>query len=247
VLEQFRKAWPCDKEGTVISSKNMLNLLFDEDAHQSMIDHFLNHLALFGNERNFRKGVIIDPPDSSCVYIVTSGYFKQVLISGNGKEVSLFRLQPGTVFGEMDYFGGARTIVLTKALVDSTASCLAGPVLEKELKKDPHLYRQFLQSVIRKYRIILMKTARTLVNDSKGRICGVLLELLAQFGHDVDKPSEIDYVYTHQELANATGCSRITITNVLNELKDEGLITYKGENIFIANPDGLKHYYNAFW
>jgi CRP-like cAMP-binding protein len=92
-----------------------------------------------------------------------------------------------------------------------------------------------------------MKTARTLVNDSKGRICGVLLELLAQFGHDVDKPSEIDYVYTHQELANATGCSRITITNVLNELKDEGLITYKGENIFIANPDGLKYYYNAFW
>jgi len=225
----------------------MLNLLFDEDAHRSMIDHFLGHLAPLGNERKFSKGTIIDPSDSSCVYIVTSGYFKQVLISGDGREVSLFRLQPGTVFGEMDYFSGARTIALTKALVDSTASCLAGPVLEKELKKHPHLYRQFIQSIIRKYRIILMKTARTMVNDSKGRICGVLLELSAQFGNDVDKPAEIDYVYTHQELANATGCSRITITNVLNELKDEGLITYKGKNIFIADPDGLKRYYNAFW
>jgi CRP-like cAMP-binding protein len=225
----------------------MLNLLFDEDAHRNMIDHFLDHLAPLGNERKFRKGTIIDPLDSSCVYIVTSGYFKQVLISGDGREVSLFRLQPGTVFGEMDYFSGARTIALTKALVDSTASCLAGPVLEKELKKHPHLYRQFIQSIIRKYRIILMKTARTMVNDSKGRICGLLLELSAQFGNDVDKPSEIDYVYTHQELANATGCSRITITNVLNELKDEGLIIYKGKNIFIANPDGLKRYYNTFW
>ncbi|MEN2996774.1 MAG: Crp/Fnr family transcriptional regulator [Acetomicrobium sp.] len=225
----------------------MLNLLFDEDAHRNMIDHFLDHLAPLGNERKFRKGTIIDPFDSSCVYIVTSGYFKQVLISGDGREVSLFRLQPGTVFGEMDYFSGARTIALTKALVDSTASCLAGSVLEKELKKHPHLYRQFIQSIIRKYRIILMKTARTMVNDSKGRICGLLLELSAQFGNDVDKPSEIDYVYTHQELANATGCSRITITNVLNELKDEGLITYKGKNIFIANPDGLKRYYNTFW
>ncbi len=235
------------REGTIISSKNMLNLLFDEDAHRSMIDHFLGHLAPLGNERKFSKGTIIDPSDSSCVYIVTSGYFKQVLISGDGREVSLFRLQPGTVFGEMDYFSGARTIALTKALVDSTASCLAGPVLEEELEKHPYLYRQFIQSITRKYRIILMKTSRTIVNDSKGRICGVLLELSAQFGNDVDKPAEIDYVYTHQELANATGCSRITITNVLNELKDEGLITYKGKNIFIADPDGLKRYYNAFW
>jgi CRP/FNR family cyclic AMP-dependent transcriptional regulator len=115
------------------------------------------------------------------------------------------------------------------------------------LVKTPHLYRYFMQSVIRKYRIILMKTARTMVNDSKGRICGVLLEISAQYGNNVDNPAEIDYIYTHQELADATGCSRVTITNIMNELKDEGLIGYRGKKIFIADPKGLEHYCNAFW
>ena len=235
------------KEGAVISMKNMLNLLFDETAHQNMIDRFLDRLAPLGNEKKFSKGTVIDPLDSSCVYIVTTGYFKQVLVSNDGREVTLFRLKPGTAFGEMDYFGGARTIALTKVLMDSTASCLSRPVLERELVKTPRLYRYFMQSVIRKYRIILMKTARTMVNDSKGRICGVLLEISAQYGNNVDKPAEIDYIYTHQELANATGCSRVTITNIMNELKDEGLIGYRGKKIFIADPKGLERYCNAFW
>lgn len=225
----------------------MLNLLFDEVSHQQMTGYFLKNLAPLGQVQHFRKGTIIDPRDSSHIYIVTEGYFKQVLVSNDGREVSLFRLKAGTVFGEMDYFGDARTIALTKALFDSAASCVSRPVLEEQFKKDPGLYRYFIQSILRKYRIILMKTGRTMVNDSRGRICGVLLEISAQYGNDVNRPAEIDYVYTHQELANATGCSRITITNVMNELKDEGLITYKGKKIFIADPEGLKKHFNAFW
>lgn len=225
----------------------MLNLLFDESSFQEMIDHFIKRLAPLGQIKHFRKGTIIDPRDSSHIYIVIDGYFKQVLVSNDGREVSLFRLKPGTIFGEMDYFGDVRTIALTKALFDSTASCVSRSTLEIELKKDPDLYRYFIQSILRKYRIILMKTGRTMVNDSRGRICGVLLEISAQYGNDVDRPAEIDYVYTHQELANATGCSRITITNVMNELKDEGLISYKGKKIFIADPEGLRKYFNAFW
>jgi CRP-like cAMP-binding protein len=225
----------------------MLNFLFDEEKNQQVIDYFLQNVAPLGKINYFEKDATIDPREWDQIYIVKEGYFKQLLLSSDGREITLFRLKPGTVFGEMDYFGQKRTIALTKALENSIAVSLSREILEKELEKNPFLYRCFIQSIIRKYRIILMKTARTAVNDSKGRVCGILLEISAQYGNDVKIPGEIDYVYTHQELANATACSRITITNILNELKDEGLISYRGRKIFIEDPEGLMKYFNAFW
>jgi len=231
----------------LISMENMRNVLFDEALQQKMSEYYLQELAPLGNRRTFKKGEIIHPTTADEIHIVLSGYFKQVLINENGKECSLFRLRRGTIFGEMDYFDGSPTIMITKVLENSEASVVSRELVESFLNKNPELYRHFIHSITRKYRILMLKSARTILLDVKARISDTLLEITAQHGNDTREPSTIEYVYTHQELADAVGCSRVTITNVLKELKDDGYITYDGRCFRLLDPIGLRKLTDIYW
>ena len=135
----------------------MYDMLFNEELQKNMLLFFLEKLAKLGSVREIRKNEIIDPESADQVYIVLSGSFKQVLYSVEGDEITFFRLVRGTIFGEMDFFEGMRTCLITKAVENSTVSVLDRDILEKELSRDPMLYRHFMHSIIRKYRIVMLE------------------------------------------------------------------------------------------
>lgn len=228
--------------------KSMLNRLFDEKLQSEMMKFFLNELSPLGTKEIFEKDCFVKHDDPNYIYIVTNGCFKQMVYSVHGKEISLFRLGPGTIFGEMDYFDKARTIAITKTLEDeSSVSKISRNILEAELTKNPEIYRFFIHSITRKYRIIAMNKINALSNDSMGKIAGFMLELLAQYGNDANKPATIPYIYTHKEIASSLGVSRITVTNVINELRNLGVISYSGKNIVVEDPHSIRQIYNSVW
>ncbi len=52
-----------------------------------------------------------------------------------------------------------------------------------------------------------------------------LLQWLAQkFGRNIDEGTLINFQITHQDLADAIGTTRITVTKILNQLERDGLI-----------------------
>jgi len=50
----------------------------------------------------------------------------------------------------------------------------------------------------------------------------------------------IDERFTHLQLAEMIGTSRETLTKVLNELREEGLLDVRDRLIWILDPDGLE-------
>ena len=225
----------------------VLNVLFDENLQKEMNGYFLNELAKIGNRQKYKKNTLISPDGANCIYIITKGCFKEILINNEGKEISLFRLTPGTIFGEIDYFDGMRTIGLIKVIKDGELSIVFRNKLEKILQENPRLHKYFIHSIVRKYRIIMLKSINLLANNAKGRVAQLLLEIAARLGNDTSKPCIIDFIYTHQELADTMGCSRVTITNVLNEFKSEGSLSYSDKNIKINKPELLRKYFSLFW
>jgi CRP-like cAMP-binding protein len=137
--------------------------------------------------------------------------------------------------------------MITKVLESGQTAVVSRDMLEGFLEKNPELYRYFIHSITRKYRIMMLKNARTTLLDVKARISDTLLEIMAQYGNDTRAPSTIDYVYTHQELADAVGCSRVTVTNVLKELKNAGYIAYDGRHFRILDPLGLRKLTDIYW
>ena len=207
-------------------------------------------MSKLGTIREIKKNEIIDPDTADQVYIVLSGSFKQALYSAEGDEITFFRLRCGTVFGEMDYFDGMRTCVITKAVENSRVSVLCRQVLEAELMKDPSIYRQFMHSVIRKYRIVMLELADVKFNDSLGKLAHTIIRLAYVTKHHSQDDTSIQKVHiaiTHDELASRTASNRSTITNGLKTFKNKGLIAIKDRHIVILDIEGLKSYVTHYW
>lgn len=228
----------------------MYNHLFNEELQNQMTEYFVKDLASLGRVKAYSKNEMIDPKDADNIYIVLDGAFNQVLISQDGDEISFFRLERGTIFGEMDYFDGYRTCVLTKAIKTSAVSIVSRKVVEKELQKNPKIYKQFMHSMIRKYRIVMLELADVKFNDSLGKLAHALL----RWGHTTNYRGSCDsskkvihMTFTHEELASRLASNRTTITNGLKYFKEKGYIKVEGKQISILNPGGLKEYINPYW
>lgn len=227
----------------------MYKELFDLESQNEMTSFFLNHLSKFGTHRLYKKGQEINSSHADEIYVVLKGSLKEVLYSADGDEICFFRLPKGTISGEMDYFDGYKTCVITKAIQNSIVSAIHRKVLEKELENNPKIYRYFIHSITRKYRLLMLKITDDKFNDSIGKVASTLLRFAAlQEGEPKnDTKIEYQYTYTHEELAKYLGCSRSTITHVLNNFKEDNLIDVQNRRVIIKDVDGLKKYTKSIW
>jgi CRP-like cAMP-binding protein len=224
----------------------MYKELFDEEKQNEMRNYFYDLALKIGNKKLFKKNEIIDLSINNAFAIVISGILEQNIISSKGYVHSMYVLTKGEIFGETDYFcGGEDTIISSNVREDAEISFVSKAQLEAELLNNPFAYRYFIHSITRKYRIIMLQLTNSIFNDSLGKIADALLRLSSCSQTDNNGSLIINIAFTHQELANNIGCSRITVTNCLNKLISEEIISYKGKKIVINDPNALKKYIDA--
>lgn len=227
----------------------MFEELFNQKLQEEMTSFFIQNLSKLGIKQKLKKGQEINYGHADHIYIVLRGYLKEVLYSIDGSEICFFRLPKGTIFGEMDYFDGYRTCVIVKAIEDSELSVVNREIIERELNKNPKIYKHFLHSVIRKYRLVMLKIADDAFNDSLGKLASTLLRFVALQEGVLKDHVQIDkkYILTHAELAKYLNCSRTTVTNGLNYFKEKNYIDIKNKNIIVKDCSGLKKYVKSIY
>lgn len=229
----------------------MYESLFNDQLQSNMEAFFLNHLSTLGHIRHFKKGEIVDPKNANHIYIVMYGAFNQVLYSRNGDEITYFRLYKGTIFGEMDFFEGARTCIITKAMDTGAVSVVPRQLVEKELAKRPEIYNYFLHSIIRKYRIVMLELADVKFNDAMGKIAHALIRWYYIGGYrrkaNPQTSHTLDLIFTHEEIATRTATNRSTVTNALNYFKEQGYIKIENKQITLLDIEALKKCTTFYW
>lgn len=220
----------------------MYESFFDNNRQLVMRNYFLNELSKMGKIQEYKKNEVIDIEDN--VGIVVKGVISQSIISLKGNEKLLYLIRPGEILGEMMHFCGGTDYIVTIAKENSQIAVINRDILEIELSKNPEIYRHFIHSMTRKFRIVMLQLTNSIFNDSIGKIADALLRLSACAEPDLKGRTSVNMIYTHQELANNIGCSRITVTRCLNKFQDEGIISYENKNIIINDPDSLKQYIN---
>lgn len=216
--------------------------LFDQQ-QQELMRSFFENLSKKGKVKKIARAEQVNLVNKENFAIVVSGQLKQSLYSKAGSKKSLYLLRRGEIFGEMDYFSCGQSNLITEAREDSIISIIASQLLEKELAADSGLYRYFIHSITRKFRIVMLQMADLVFNDSAGKLAGILIRLAAQEGKKTAAGIMIDSNLTHQELAYLIGCSRATVTRGLNNFKQAGLITLSSDKkIIILSSAALAKY-----
>ena len=217
---------------------------FNHIPQEKMRNFFLEKLAPLGIVKHYKKNEHIDYFPGAKLSIVTEGKVKVCIYTKKGLEKILFFLIPGEIYGEESLFYSHMDITPV-TLEDTSVSFIDNETLENYLKDNPKDYEYFLQSILRKYQISLFQMGDLLKRSPRAQICSALCRIAIQNmeeSSNSNSPIELSFPLTHESLGNLIGCSRVTVTRVINELKSQGILSSTNKKIIILDFERLKKY-----
>ncbi|MFW5999347.1 MAG: Crp/Fnr family transcriptional regulator [Halanaerobiaceae bacterium] len=194
------------------------------------------------NERQYNTGEIVffEKDEVKKIYLLASGRVKLSMLSPEGKEKVLTILQEGDIFGEVSVFAEDPQPMTAEVVEDARLLILAWDELEEIIGRDPSIAIKIIDALSRKTRLLTTQIRELVFQDAAGRLASLLLRFLDDFGHSINGGEIIDIVLTHQEIANLIGTSRVTVTKLMNEFMDEGIIKKYRRKIVVKDRARLE-------
>ena len=173
--------------------------------------------------------------EAASLYIVNAGVLKAVVPTSLGRDRIADLYGPGDVLGTAAIDAGLHAETVT-AVHDA---CLT-PLDPLQAMNDPKLRDYILRSLARQ-----LRRSREAMDDAElpvgARVTRAFLRLGERFGRSADGEAgvKLPLALTHEDLASLTGSSRVTITRILGELRNEGaLLGTRG--VYVAHPEELE-------
>lgn len=191
---------------------------------------------------SFRKGETLysqgDPVTH--VYVVEEGRVRLVLLSEAGHEKHMAIVGTHGMAGECSAFLDGRHSVSAVASSDVVARQVERAQLLHRMERDPQCLRQVLWLMNVKLRVLANQNLLLSQATAAQRVIHHLVQLADTYGEVQAAGVSIRISFTHQEMANITGLSRVMTSNVLIQLQDEGLIEMARSHCVIRDMQGLR-------
>ncbi|QHW31276.1 Crp/Fnr family transcriptional regulator [Paenibacillus rhizovicinus] len=201
-----------------------------DDVKETVANLFREH----GTVRTYRKHEFVfqenDPP--SAAHYVETGLIKISQSSQEGQGITLFLRYPGEMFGNAE--------LLTRILRRRYAQCLTE---SQVITLDARLFQELARSNSAFSYALAVITARRLLQTQNmvetlisRPVAWRLAWFLMQMGREQNDQIEVQLQLSHEEISYVIGCSRQTVTEILNKWREKALITYTKKQIVIHHP-----------
>jgi CRP-like cAMP-binding protein len=196
----------------------MLQQHISEPASDLDLRQILEELYQGRTLQPYRGGQLI-PMYSHEVWIVCRGVVQLSTLYPNGEEALLGLVSPSMPFGlPFTLIHPYQAVALSD--VDLMSLSLA------EVEQSPALAQGIFHHLNRRLRqteAFLALVGHRRVED---RLRQLLLLLKQEVGQPVSNGTRLSVRLTHQHLANAIGTTRVTVTRLIGQLRDEGWLTF---------------------
>ncbi|MBV9849345.1 MAG: Crp/Fnr family transcriptional regulator [Armatimonadetes bacterium] len=213
---------------------------------RSLPDEARRRLERAAEQRQYRRRQVIHFADQpgDYVYLLCSGRVKISRVSEQGREVTLYLVEPGQLFGEAALSGAGEPYGVMAETQDESLVCAfrRSDFLEA-FHPMPQAVMELLKVVNDRRATAESKIADLVFLDVPKRLAKLLLRLYDRANGEAGN-GLISSKFTHQELANMIGSTRETTTLVLNEFKRRGSIDFAGRRIVIRRRSDLESLLN---
>lgn len=174
------------------------------------------------------------------VSFLKEGRLKVIQTVSNGEEVIKSILYPGEILGVLSVQGAEAEYEIAVALDEEVKICsMDASEFSQMISAYPLLAMSVTASVGAKLQRLERKIDSLIFKDARTRIIEFLLELTEGIESKSSASLVITHNLTHLEMANLTATSRQTVTSVLNELREQNLISTSRGNIAYHDLSGL--------
>jgi global nitrogen regulator NtcA len=191
----------------------------------------------------FERGKTIffpgDPAER--VYFLLKGAVKLSRVYEAGEEITVALLRENSVFGVLSLITGQRADRFYHAVAFTPVELLSVPIeqFEKALKENSELSMLMLQGLSSRILQTEMMIETLAHRDMGSRLVSFLLILCRDFGIPTADGIMIDLKLSHQAIAEAIGSTRVTVTRLLGDLRQDRMISIHKKRITVYNPVAL--------
>jgi CRP-like cAMP-binding protein len=172
------------------------------------------------------------------LFVIESGSVKIVLTSAEGDEAILATLGCGDYLGELSLLDGAQRAATAIALEPTELWALGREPFLDLVDTQPVVWLALFAGLVQKLRRLTRHVEELHFLDLSGRLTMRLVELARQAGGP-GPGAVLDWHYTQTDLASMIGGSRQSVSRLLGDLVDKGLVRTGGDTIVIPDVEAL--------
>lgn len=219
-------------------------LLRNYDLWCNLDDKEYNELDVVHHFIEAKKGdyIYFDSHHLNKLYFLKGGYIKIGYIDDDGNEIIKEIIKKGEIFGQFALEKNNLNGEFAKAYKGNVSLCAFSiEDFESLLKKKPELAIKYSKQVGEKLRRAEFRLLHMLNKDVRSRLLAFFYNLVIMEGYDgISLSHTIENFLTHDDVAKLIGSARQTVTTIINQLDDEGLIKITRKKITIPNVKRLQ-------
>ena len=186
-----------------------------------------------------RQPLYLPGDPSSSVYFLKRGRVKIANTAPSGKEVTFDILEAGDIFGELDVLEDAPRSTSAETLDDALICVIPRKDFDQYLAMHPSVMYKLTKLIGLRLKKIQSRVEDLLFREVPARLAHLLSELGKTEGVAEKQGIRLNVKLTHQEMANLIGCNRETVSTIMGQFRDDGLIQMDGRTITILKPSAL--------
>lgn len=174
------------------------------------------------------------------IYLVVSGNIKTIKIAADGRELLTGMYGAGEYFGVPALLAGDNYRDTAESIEDAALCFLPKGPIEELLRRYPEVAAQFIKMLANNVLAREEQLLQLAYNSVRKRMSQVLLRLFKP--HSSEQPESLSI--SRDTLAGMAGMATETVSRILSDFKDEGLIERKASQIIILDRLKLQNMKN---
>ena len=187
----------------------------------------------------YDKGMMMHRTDGSCKGLMTvlSGQLRTYILSEEGREVTLFRVneEEVCVLSASCLMDTITFDVLIEATEDTEVLVLPAAVLNQVVQQNPYIELFLYKSATEKFSDVMWTMQQILFLKIDQRVAQFLWDEMVQ-------KNSMTLSITHDEIARYIGSAREVVTKVLKYMVKEGTLELKRGTIMVLDKEKLRSY-----
>ena len=187
--------------------------------------------------RRYEKGAQVHSGGQECLglLLVLSGEIRTYLLSGEGREITLFRLYPGDVCVLSASCVLSQISFDTQLTAQQDTQVLVIPASVVALLRDTNLAARcyLYELATQRFSDVMWAMQQLLFRQLDQRLAAFLLAEYRRTGSPT-------VAMTHEQLAQQISSAREAVARILKQFAEDGLVELKRGAITLLNPAGLE-------
>jgi CRP/FNR family transcriptional regulator len=173
------------------------------------------------------------------VFFLRQGLVKLTSLTEDGRELILRMHQAGEVFGELCHCTGERREQAV-AMEDCEIVELHFDEFVAHLQSNRPAFLLFLSNVSQQLSEAYEQIQTLSFSSTMERLARTLTRLAEEFGEPEGEWIRLTHYFRQDDLAQMIGARREVVSTLLNQLREQGVVTYARKDSFLLHRAGLE-------